>query len=177
MIASLIHMKFIFIYGRNWESHFMLFFIWKTSCPPIFVYTLSRVSLCSKNHRAILYVNLLSCMGSPPTFSDFPFYYSPLLCYRHPSLLCGPGTYQPLFLPRAFALAIFFSWNVFLPKSCMAPPGHSGLPCSLKIKHVIPSHSLHHSPPNHYFLSVSFYLLYSILFISFTTFMIWNLFW
>ena len=38
MIAFLIHLKFIFIYGVNWESHFMLSFVWETSYPQTFVY-------------------------------------------------------------------------------------------------------------------------------------------
>ena len=40
-----IHLKFVFIYGVNWESHFMLFFIWKTSYPQTFFYGFPCFSL------------------------------------------------------------------------------------------------------------------------------------
>ena len=114
----------------------MLFFIWKTSYPQTFFYGFP----CFFALRLRMIPYLFSCMGSRSTcISGLPFYHSLPLCYSHPCLLCSPGTYHPLFLPRAFTLVIFFTWNAFLPTFSMAAPGHPGLSYPLKIKHGISS--------------------------------------
>lgn len=97
---------------------------------------------------------------APIYFPDIPFHYSPLLCYCHPCLFCGPGIYQPLFFPRAFALALFSSWNVFLPqvlygcfwlfRSSLPVQSHSHPPTQTEaqfhhhLTYFIPSYLFHH---------------------------------
>lgn len=81
-------------------------------------------------------------MGSGPAcFSDLPCHLSPLLEHSHPSLLCGPGTHQPLRLPRAFALAILFL-------ECFPPQDLYGCSTWFRLSWATQYERYYSSPPN-----------------------------
>lgn len=158
------NLKFIFIYGISWESSDLLFFIWKAIITESSVRVLQWFLFAPRVTVQFLTLIYFAVENLVPTcFPDIPFHYSPLLCFCRACLLCGPGMYQPLFLPRERPLLLECFPPLALGMFYMATPGYSGLPCPPSRKHTIPSHS---PLPNLGQISSTFYFITSYLFSS-----------